>query len=444
MPPPPLRSVEHQQLALLSTIHPLARVSVTLVEALGRTLATSVTAAHPIPLFDNSGMDGYAVHLADVASASAESPVVLELVADVAAGSAIDPALPPGTAARVMTGAPVPSAADSVVPVEHTAEFTVHAASGGWHPQRPDGTAESSTDAATAARANLTISVTTAPVAGAHIRRTGEDVRAGDTVLEAGVLLTARHLAAAAAAGAATVEVRPAPRVAVISTGSELRPPGTPLVRGQIPESNSVLVAGLVDEAGGVVVHRAAVADDEQELLATLGSVEAAGADLVVLTGGVSAGLYDVVRSVLSKFGTVEFARVAMQPGKPQAFGRLPGGTAVIGLPGNPVSVAVSFEVFARPALLSMQGRAAVHRPTVQVVAATGWPASPGRTQYMPITVGAPSRTGGAPTVRPATSGGSGSHLVGGLAAADGFAIVPADRHEVRPGDELSALLVRT
>jgi molybdopterin molybdotransferase len=353
-----------------------------------------------------------------------------------------------------MTGAAVPSAADAVVPVEHTAEFAAHAASGGWHPQQgewhrqnTDAAPEPSSDAATAAtaaRPNPTISVTTAPTAGAHIRRCGEDVRLGDTVLEAGVLLTARHLAAAAGAGAAAVEVRPAPRVAVISTGSELRPPGTPLARGQIPESNSILVAGLVDEAGGVVVHRETVVDDVGELLASLGSVEAAGVDLVVLTGGVSAGLYDVVKTGLSGFGTVEFVKVAMQPGKPQAFGRLPGGTAVFGLPGNPVSVADSFELFVRPALLRMQGRTTVHRPAVQVIAATGWPASPGRTQFMPIRIGAPARPGGAPTVQPATSGGSGSHLVGGLASADGFAVVPGDRHEVRQGDDLSALLVGT
>ncbi|MFD4422968.1 gephyrin-like molybdotransferase Glp [Agromyces sp. NPDC058484] len=433
MPPPPLRSVEAQQAAVLGAVRPLAPVTVPLADALGRTLAAPVVAAHPLPPFDNSSMDGYAVHRSDVAAASAGSPIVLEVVADVAAGSPLDPPLPAGTAARVMTGAPVPSAADAVVPVEHTAEFVTHAASGGWHPV---------SDAATDAPPHPTITVTTAPERGAYIRRAGEDVRAGEIVLDIGVLLTARHVAAAAGAGAAEVDVRPAPRVAVISTGSELRPLGARLERGQIPESNSLLLAGLVAEAGGVMVHRSTVADDEDALRATLESVEAAGADLVVLTGGVSVGVYDVVKSVLSTFGTVEFVKVAMQPGKPQAFGRLPGGTPVFGLPGNPVSVAVSFEVLVRPALLRMQGRSRVHRPALRVIAAAGWRTPPERTQFMPVTFGAPTAPGGAPTVRPATSGGSGSHLVGGLAAADGFAVVPADWDEVRPGDELTAIPV--
>jgi len=423
MPPAPLLSVEAQQAAVLAAIRQLDSMSMPLAEALGRTLAASVVAAHPLPLFDNSGMDGYAVHDSDVASASAESPVVLRVVADVAAGSALDPALPSGTAARVMTGAAVPSDADAVVPVEHTAEFVTHAASGGWHP-------------------NPTISVTTASKRGAHIRRAGEDVRAGEVVLEAGVLLTARHLAAAAGAGAALVEVSSSPRVAVISTGSELRPPGESLERGQIPESNSLLLAGLVQAAGGTVVHRDTVVDDEDALRTALEEVEAAGVDLVVLSGGVSVGVYDVVKSVLSTLGTVDFVKVAMQPGKPQAFGRLQGGTPVFGLPGNPVSVAVSFEVFVRPALLRMQGRRPVHRPTLQVIAATGWRTPPERMQFMPIVFGDPTAPGGAPTVRPASGGGSGSHLVGGLAAAEGFAIVPAEWSEVRPGDELVAMMV--
>ena len=423
MQPAPLLSVATQQAAVLAAMPQLASVTVPLAEALGRTLAAPVVAAHPLPLFDNSGMDGYAVHESDVASATAESPVVLEVVADVAAGSPLDPALPPGTAARVMTGAAVPSDADAVVPVEHTAEFVTHAASGGWH-------------------SDPTISVITAPKPGAHIRRTGEDVRPGEVVLEAGVLLTARHLAAAAGAGAARVEVSTAPRVAVISTGSELRPAGEALERGQIPESNSLLLAGLVDAAGGDVVHRGTVADDEAALRAALEEVEAAGVDLVVLSGGVSVGVYDVVKTVLSTLGTVDFVKVAMQPGKPQAFGRLQGGTPVFGLPGNPVSVAVSFEVFVRPALLRMQRRRHVHRPTLRVIASTGWRTPPERMQFMPVVFGDPQEPGGAPTVRPATGGGSGSHLVGGLAAAEGFAIVPAEWSEVRAGDELAAMLV--
>lgn len=407
-------SVEDQLAHVLSGLEPLGTEELPLAAALGRTLAADLRSRTDIPVFDNSAMDGYAVRHEDVAHASPEHPVTLEVVADLPAGSAEDPPLAPGTAARIMTGAPVPADADAIVPVEHTDAGFEQA--GGTH-----------------------VTITTAPRPAAHIRRTGEDLSAGDVVLAAGSVLSPRHLSAAAAAGHPTLTVHRAPRVAVLATGSELVPPGQPLGRGQIPESNSTLLAALMVEAGATVERAVTVPDDDAALRAELDDAVAAGVDLVVLSGGVSVGAYDVTKAVLAPLGTVDFVSVAMQPGKPQAFGRLPGGTPVFGLPGNPVSACVSFEVFVRPAVGRLLGRAQLTRRMLTAQVSDGWRTPPGRAQYMPVVLDAGSD---GLWVRRATRGGSGSHLVGGLAAADGFAVVGADVTEVRRGDSVGVMLV--
>ncbi|MGW9631617.1 molybdopterin molybdotransferase MoeA [Agromyces sp. NPDC055520] len=430
---PALDTVDVHLARVLGAVHPLAIVEVPLAEAGLRVLAVDVRSRLDIPVFDNSAMDGCAVRHADVAAASPEHPVALRIVAEVAAGSADDPAIGPGEAVHIMTGAPMPSAADTVVPVEHTD------------------------------RGHPVVAVTTAPRQGAHVRRAGEDLRAGDAVLSAGVRLTAARVSALAAAGLDRVAVHPAPRVAVISTGSELVAPGHRLARGQIPESNSLLVAGLAREAFAEVVHVATVRDDEAALVAELARCLEAGVDLVVLSGGVSVGAHDVVKATLTPLGSVGFHRIAMQPGKPQAFGMLRGDARppvpVFGLPGNPVATAVSFEVFVRPALMRMQGARDVQRRRITAIAAEGWRVPSARVQFMPValvehdpradddrpTDARPTDarpTDAIPRVRPATRGGSGSHLVGGLAAADGFAIVPAEVDEVRAGDPVTVMLV--
>ncbi|WP_448006366.1 molybdopterin molybdotransferase MoeA [Agromyces bauzanensis] len=405
----PLVRVSAHLERILASVAPLGTVEVVrLADAAGRTLATSVDALVDLPSFDNSAMDGYAVRRADVAAAAVDAPIVLDVVADLPAGSAEEVTIGPGQAARIMTGAPVPAGADAVVPVERT-------------------------DAGTAR-----VAIHAAPRPGHHIRLRGEDLRAGDRVLTAGMELGARRVAAAAAAGLAELPVVAVPRVAVVATGSELVEPGAPLARGRIHDSNSLLLAALVAEAGCAVSEIRRLPDDPHvlsEWLETRGDCDA-----VVFSGGVSVGAYDVVRHVLGGLGTVDFVRVAMQPGKPQAFGALPDGTPVFGLPGNPVSVAVSFEAFVRPALLRLAGRAEVRRPTWRAVAAVGWRSPAGRRQYMPVALGADE---GVPTVRPATSGGSGSHLVGGLAAADGFAIIPEDVEEVAAGDLVEVVITR-
>lgn len=418
-----MRTTEEHLAAALALVGPLPEVEVALDDALGCVLTRSLVAPDPLPRWDSSSMDGYAVRAADTVGASIESPRSLTVVADLAAGSADEPVVAPGTAARIMTGAPLPREADAVVPVE-------------------------STDAGVDV---VRVHVTATP--GDFVRRTGEDTRAGDVVLAAGTQLNAQQIGAAAAIGAGRVHVRPRPRVAVVSTGSELVAPGAPLRRGQVPDSNAHLLAAAVREAGGVPTRHAAVADDPtafREVVAGLrGQV-----DVVVTSGGVSMGAFDVVKEVLRDEPGMEFVTVAMQPGKPQGLGTLDDGTPVFCLPGNPVSAFVSFEVFVRPAILKMRGFTSVRRPRLTAVVVDGWRSPPGRAQYMPVVLGraddaraddgwfAPAWFGDGWTVHRVVRGGSGSHLVASLGGAQALAVIPADVVEVAPGDTVPVMLV--
>lgn len=404
-------TVEEYTARVMAEATALPPVTVPVADAEGRTLAAPAIARLEIPRFDNSAMDGFAVRFADVAGASATVPVALRVAGDVAAGSTFDPAIAPGTGARIMTGAPLPTEADTVVPFEATA-----------------GGLADSLETAVVWRAPRSI--------GAHVRRRGEDLVVGDEVLAPGSPLGPLQVAALIAAGIAEVRVARRPRVLIASTGSELVAPGETPGPGQIPDSNSTLLALLAAAAGAEVIGCTRVDDDPATLTDLLDT--AADADVVITSGGVSAGAFEPVRQALQ--GTVSFEKVAMQPGKPQAFGRLPTGALFFGLPGNPVSVAVSFEAIVRPALLAMQGRRTVHRPTGRLLAASDWRTPDGRRQYLPIAV---DRTDPARwRVRPATAGGSGSHLAGGLGRAEGYAIVPADVAAVRAGDLVDVMLM--
>ncbi|HVL62829.1 MAG TPA: gephyrin-like molybdotransferase Glp, partial [Microbacterium sp.] len=352
--------------------------------------------------FDNSAMDGFAVRFSDVASASAASPVALRVVADLPAGSSLDPAFGTGEAVRIMTGAPLPADADTVVPFEATA----------------GGLTESLG----------TVRVREAPRhIGAHIRRRGEDCAAGTELVPAGVDLGPLQLAAIAAANVATVTVSRRPRVAVIATGTELLAPGSELERGQIPESNSLLLAALARSAGSDVILQATVQDVDADLRSAIADASARDADAIITSGGVSAGAFEVVKTAVSE---MTFVQVAMQPGRPQGFAADP---LMFGLPGNPVSAAVSFEVFVRPALLAMQGRTRIHQRMLRLPAAVGWRSPRGRRQYVPIVF---TDDG----VAPATE--RGSHRAGGLARAEGYAVVPAEVGEVAAGDIVDVMLV--
>lgn len=394
-------TVEEQLQRVLAAVRALGTQSVPIESARGRTLRADVRSAVDLPLFDASAMDGFAVRFTDVAAAEPAHPVELAVVADLPAGSALDPPVSSGHAARIMTGAPVPTDADTIVPFEDTA----------------GGLADS------LAR----IEVLAVSRQGAHVRERGEEHRAGDVVLAAGSRLGPRQLAAVAAAGVRDVTVSQRPRVAVISTGDELRPAGAPLRRGEIPESNGVLLAALVAEADADLVVRTVVGDDGDGLRLALARASELNADIVITSGGVSAGAYEVVKNV----APMTFTSVAMQPGKPQGFGE--GHPLLFGLPGNPVSVAVSFEVFVRPALLALQGRAELGRVTVRMAALEGWRTPPGRRQYLPVAI----TTDG---VLPASSGGS--HLAASLGRADAYAVVPADVTAVVKGDIVDVMLV--
>lgn len=404
----PLLTVEEHRARVLAAVSVLPAETVVLSDASGRTLAEPVLAAHDLPGFDNSSMDGFAVRFADVEAADAGTPTTLRVVADLPAGSSADPTFGPGEAVRIMTGAPIPAVADAVVPFEDTA-----------------GGLEDSLGVVEVLRAPA--------AAGVFIRRRGGDTRAGDVVLAAGERLGAWALSAAAAAGVAELVVRRRPRVVVVSTGSELVAPGTVPGRGQTPDSNSTLLAALIADADAEVTVIASLRDEAGAIHALL--ERAHDADVVVFTGGVSAGAYEPVRQALSD--RISFDKVAMQPGKPQAFGVLDDGRLVFGLPGNPVSVAVSFEVFVRPALLALQGRTVIDRRLARLTASESWTTPPGRRQYLPAAIDLV-----AGTVRPATAGGSGSHLAASLARAEAFAIVPAEVSTVSVGDPLDVMLI--
>ncbi|WP_418004795.1 gephyrin-like molybdotransferase Glp [Mycobacterium sp. PDNC021] len=321
-----MRTVEEHQQVVAGLISARPAVTVPLADALGLALADDVVAPLSLPGFDNSAMDGYAVLAADVAAASAENPVKLPVAEDIPAGRTDLLTLTPGTAHRIMTGAMLPAGATAVVPVE-------------------------STDAATDI-----VAIFSSSSEGRHIRRAGEDVTAGMTVLPAGEVLSPAALGLAAALGFAELKVIPRQRVLVLSTGTELVTPGTPLQPGQIYESNAVMLAAALREAGADVTTAPATSDDVALFRETLAG-HAKDVDLIITTGGVSAGAYEVVKDALT--GDVEFVKVAMQPGMPQGAGRLtdtPNGTPIVTLPGNPVSALVSFEVFIRPPLRAAMG----------------------------------------------------------------------------------------
>lgn len=401
-----MRSVEQQQAIVRSLAVRTAVEIVALPEAEGRVLAEDVVARLAVPPFSNSAMDGYAVRAADTVRA----PVSLEVVGDVPAGAQSTPYVGEGQAARIMTGAPLPEGADSVVKVELTDQPRGEA-------PLPD---------------RVEIREPAAP--GENVRHRGENVLPGDPVLRAGTLLSPAALAALASVGYGEVAARARPRVAVVTTGDELVEAGGNLGSGQIPDSNTYLVAGLARRFGADVTGTFRASDDPADFRRVIDEA-AAGADVIVTTGGVSVGAFDVVRAVLTE---AEYEPVAMQPGKPQASGRIStdsGHEAVfLGLPGNPVSVFVSAWVFLRELLGAMTGSAIQWRK-LRLPAAEGWSTPSGRRQYIPVAI---TDEGLAPVHRR----GSGSHLIASLSLADALAVVPTEVTEVRAGDVFDCYLV--
>ncbi|KAB7743669.1 molybdopterin molybdenumtransferase MoeA [Nostocoides sp. F2B08] len=400
-----MRSIEEHLAAVLATVHPTPVVELPLVDALGCTLAEPVRSRVDLPGFTNSAMDGYAVRASDCAGASEETPVELPVEGDIAAGDTRDLELTPGRCWRIMTGAPMPAGADAIVPVELS---------------------DGGTD-----RVRLRL----APEVGRHVRARGEDVRAGDELLAAGAVVTPGRLALLAAANVATVPAHTRPRVAVISTGDELRDPGTELGHGEIVDSNSLMLVALVRAVGAEPVLRARSRDDAGSLRAVLDEA-ADAADLVLTTGGVSMGAYDTVKEVLADSGSVDFAKVAMRPGMPQGHGVIgEGRTPLVTLPGNPLSAMVSFHVFVLPAIAALQGRDgdvdSWRSGAVPARAGAGWASVRGKTELTRVTL----RHG---LAWPAS--GQGSHMVGALADSNALAIVPPEVTAVVEGDEVACI----
>ncbi|MGC9439859.1 gephyrin-like molybdotransferase Glp [Streptomyces sp. WG5] len=429
--PDRLWSVQDHLDDILATVRPLEPIELNLLDAQGCVLVDDITVPLPLPPFDNSSMDGYAVRVADVAGASEEFPAVLEVVGDVAAGRIDPPSVGPGQAARIMTGAPLPPGAETVVPVEWTDGGLGEGPVSGMRARSlaPEG-------------AEGQVYVYRPAGARAHVRAEGSDVRAGDRALTAGTVLGPPQIALLAAIGRGRVRVRPRPRVVVLSTGSELVQPDEELAPGQIYDSNSFALTAAARDAGAIAYRVGAVADDAETLRSTIED-QLVRADLMVTTGGVSVGAYDVVKEALAHVadedepgGGVDFRKLAMQPGKPQGFGSVgPDHTPLLALPGNPVSSYVSFELFVRPAIRTLMGLTDVHRPTTTAtLAADEALTSPkGRRQFLR----------GAYSDGTVTAvGGSGSHLVAALAHADALIVVPEDTESVEPGAQVEVVLL--
>ncbi|MET9426772.1 MULTISPECIES: gephyrin-like molybdotransferase Glp [unclassified Streptomyces] len=429
-------SVDDHLEDILGAIRPLDPIELPLPDAQGCVLVEDVMVPVALPPFDNSSMDGYAVRVADVTGASEEFPAVLTVIGDVAAGSGGLPTVGPGQAARIMTGAPLPPGAEAVVPVEWTDGGTGGA---------PATTMRAASAAPEGASGEVRVHRPVEPRA--HVRARGSDVQAGDLALEEGTVLGPPQIGLLAAIGRGTVRVRPRPRVVVLSTGSELVQPGEELGPGRIYDSNSFVLAAAARDAGAIAYRVGAVTDDADTLRATIED-QLIRADLLVTTGGVSVGAYDVVKEALSSVGDqdepgsgIDFRKLAMQPGKPQGFGSIgPEHTPLLALPGNPVSSYVSFELFVRPAIRALMGladRPDVHRPRVRAALAADEPLSSpsGKRQFLRGRYDAE-----AGTVTPV--GGAGSHLIGALAHADALLVVPEDTTTVEPGAELDVVLI--
>ena len=395
--------LEDAQAFVLESCPPLPAVEVPRHQAAGLVLAAPVVAAEVVPPFDNTAVDGYAVRAADVA----DVPVELTVVDEIAAGAAPGHPVGAGEAVRIMTGAPMPPGADALVMVEDSERVGDD-------------------------RVRLTRSVDV----GAAVRRAGDDVRIGDRIFEAGTVVRPSVDAVLASVNAVTVTVHRRPRVAVLSTGDELVDDGSPLELGEIRESNKTMLAALLAETGVDVVDLGVVADDEAELERVLRDA-AAGCDAIVSSGGVSMGDYDVVKAVLGRIADMTWMQIAIKPAKPFAFGRLDG-VPIFGLPGNPVSSLVSFELLARPALRRMMGHRRLTRRSLVAVADVALDRRPdGKVHFLRVT--GDFADDGRFHVRPVSA--QGSHQLAATALADAMAVV-ADGDGIPAGSDVAVLLL--
>ena len=403
-------SVDEARERILAAVTPLAPVSVGLAEAHGLVTAEDVTSQVDVPGFDNSAFDGYALRAADVGGARADAGVSLRVVGEVAAGSAGDVHLEAGTAARIMTGAPIPPGADAVLPFEDT---------DGVHWARKPGTGDGH------------VQVLESADVGENIRRRAGDVAEGDVVAPQGRVLDAAHIGVLASVDVTEVRVHPRARVAILPTGDEIVEVGDPIAPGQVRNSNAWGLTALSRRYGATAERLPIAPDTEAGLRAAIR--HGRDADLLVTIGGVSMGDYDLVRNVIAAAGRMDFWQINMRPGKPLAFGEIDG-TPVIGLPGNPVSSMVCFELFVRPALLKLMGHAQLENPIVRPRALEPMRSSAGKRTYVRVTV---RRDGDDLVCAPA--GEQDSFRLTSMTQGNGLAVVP-EGAQIHAGDEVGVI----
>lgn len=404
-------TVEEAYERIMEAFRPLEPERVPLWEGLGRVLAEDVYADVNIPPFANSAMDGYAVRAADTAGATRERPVWLRVKGTLAAGQAPAEAVEPGTAIRIMTGAPMPPGADAVVRFENTSEGDKQARMG-------DGVAGGE------------VAVYVPVAVKENVREAGEDIRAGEKVLEAGTEMRPAELGVLASVGRVDFLAYRRPRVAVLATGDELVEPNEPLSPGKIRNSNAYTNAALVQKYGGIPIRLGIARDTVADLTAKLQQAVDLKVDLILTSAGVSVGEYDVVKDVLNALGQIDFWQVRMKPGKPLAFGHIQG-IPLIGFPGNPVSSMVSFERFARPAILKMQGKRKLRKPVIGAILREDVRGG-GRREFKRAVV---EREGNTYYAR--LTGDQGSGILTSMVKANGLAIVPEGTKILRAGEEI-------
>jgi molybdopterin molybdotransferase len=415
-----LISIEEALERLLAKVPVLPEEEKHPLEALGHVLAEDVAAGFDIPPLDNTSMDGYAVRAADTVGAAGDSPRELRVIGEVAAGYVFEGTVEPGTAVRIMTGAPMPAGADAVVPFEETDEP---------FDRPPEGTG--------ALAGSVKVLKEARPAA--NVRQAGEDVRTGDDVLRRGTVLRASEIGVLASLGRTSVRVIRRPEVAVLSTGDELLEPGEPRSGPRIYDANAYGVAALVKRFGGVPRLLGIAADTVEALTARIR--EGLSADMLITSAGVSRGDYDVVKDVLEREGEIAFWTVAMKPGKPLAFGTFESGERSvphIGLPGNPVSSMVAFELFGRPAIMKMMGKGAPVRPVIRAVAESRVQNRGDPRVFLARCV--VTRRDG--KYYAALTGAQGSGMLTSMSRANGVAIVPVAVDAVEAGEEVDVLML--
>lgn len=400
----PMLSVEDVQERILAGIFAKETETTPILDAGGRVLAEDIIADMSVPPWDNSAMDGFAVQAADIEKAGPSSPVILRVIGNLPAGTAPDRAVGSGEAIRIMTGAPVPPGADTVVRFEDT---------------RSDGDS---------------VEILEAIPMGKNVRRAGEDVQQGELVLRAGMLLRPQEIGMLAVAGRQSVAVIQRPTVALLATGDEVVDAGEPVPPGKIRNINSYTNAAQVRRHGGIPMMLGIVPDDAERIRSTIRRAIADGADILVTSGGVSVGDYDFVKQILAEEGEVEFWWINMKPGKPMAFGRI-GGIPFFGLPGNPVSAMISFELFVRPAIDKMQGREPRPTRSVRARLLDPIPRKDNRRHYLRVRL-----TAAGDGWEASLTGSQGSGILSSLVEADGLAVIPESKSSLEAGTEVEVL----